>query len=255
MARTNGSKPAAVPCVAKQAGEVAPATDGRGRNRASGRERMLTALEVGVKGGKVVQPDRQGLSPWPTCVGLRASEGEQGCRRGGSRDDRRGSRAHLEENLRAPVGRAAAGHLPSAADPAALWIPKPGARRSVPLGYRRSVTGWYRRRCRNVLEPIFERDFAAHSYGFRPKEDARTRCAEWSELLKAGYVHMVDADLKSYFDTIPHRPLLALSGQEGDGRPRAGADRGVSRSGGAGECDGNGPPRRARRRVLWSVRC
>jgi RNA-directed DNA polymerase len=63
---------------------------------------------------------------------------------------------------------------------------------------------------RQVLEPIFERDFAVHSYGFRPGKGCKDALRRVNELLKAGYTHVVDADLKSYFDTIPHDRLLAL---------------------------------------------
>ena len=61
-----------------------------------------------------------------------------------------------------------------------------------------------------VLEPIFERDFADHSYGFRPDRGCKDALRRVEELLKAGYRYIVDADLKSYFDTIPHDRLLAL---------------------------------------------
>jgi RNA-directed DNA polymerase len=72
---------------------------------------------------------------------------------------------------------------------------------------------------RTVLEPIFERDFAPHSYGFRPKRGCKDALRRVDELLKAGYIHIVDADLKSYFDTIPKDRLLALVGQKvADGR-------------------------------------
>ena len=63
---------------------------------------------------------------------------------------------------------------------------------------------------RHVLEPIFERDFAAHSYGFRPGRGCREAVARVEELLSQGHVWCVDADLKSYFDTIPHDRLMAL---------------------------------------------
>jgi len=65
-----------------------------------------------------------------------------------------------------------------------------------------------------VLEPIYERDFAAHSYGFRPKRGCKDALRRVAGLLKAGYVHIVDVDLKSYFDTIPQDRLLALVGQK-----------------------------------------
>jgi RNA-directed DNA polymerase len=61
-----------------------------------------------------------------------------------------------------------------------------------------------------ALEPIFERQFAAHSYGFRPGRGGKDALRRVDELLRAGSVHVVDADLRSYFDTIPHDRLLAL---------------------------------------------
>jgi len=60
-----------------------------------------------------------------------------------------------------------------------------------------------------VLEPIFERDFAAQSYGFRPNRGCKEALRRVVALLEAGYHWVVDADLKSYFDTIPHPALLA----------------------------------------------
>ena len=63
---------------------------------------------------------------------------------------------------------------------------------------------------RMVIEPIFERDFAAQSYGFRPGRGCKDALRQVDGLLKSGHVHVVDADLKSYFDTIPKDRLLAL---------------------------------------------
>jgi RNA-directed DNA polymerase len=60
----------------------------------------------------------------------------------------------------------------------------------------------------NVIQPIFERDFAEHSYGFRPGRGCRDALRRVDQLVKQGYVHVVDADLKSYFDTIPHDRLM-----------------------------------------------
>jgi RNA-directed DNA polymerase len=66
----------------------------------------------------------------------------------------------------------------------------------------------------NALEPIFEREFAEHSYGFRPGRGCKDALRRVDRLLKEGYTYVVDADLKSYFDTIPHDRLLALVGQK-----------------------------------------
>jgi RNA-directed DNA polymerase len=63
---------------------------------------------------------------------------------------------------------------------------------------------------RHVLEPIFETDFAEHSYGFRPGKGAKDALRRVDRLLHAGRHWVVDADLKSYFDTIPHERLMAL---------------------------------------------
>ena len=48
---------------------------------------------------------------------------------------------------------------------------------------------------RQVLEPIFERDFATRSYGFRPGKGCKAALRRVEELLMAGYTHVVDADL------------------------------------------------------------
>ncbi len=60
-----------------------------------------------------------------------------------------------------------------------------------------------------VVEPIFERDFLDTSHGFRPGRGCQDALRQVEGLLKEGGVHVVDVDLKSYFDSIPHEPLLA----------------------------------------------
>ena len=59
-----------------------------------------------------------------------------------------------------------------------------------------------------VIEPIIEREFAEHSYGFRPGRGCREAVRRVEELLRSGHTVVVDADLKSYFDTIPHERLM-----------------------------------------------
>jgi RNA-directed DNA polymerase len=90
------------------------------------------------------------------------------------------------------------------------WIPKPGSTEQRPLGIPTVRDRIVQTALRNVLEPIFERDFATHSYGFRPQRGCKDALRRVNELLKAGYVHVVDADLKSYFDTIPKDRLMDL---------------------------------------------
>jgi RNA-directed DNA polymerase len=61
---------------------------------------------------------------------------------------------------------------------------------------------------RNVIEPIFECKFAEHSYGFRPGRGCKGALRRVNGLIGKGYTWVVDADLKSYFDTIPHERLM-----------------------------------------------
>jgi RNA-directed DNA polymerase len=59
-----------------------------------------------------------------------------------------------------------------------------------------------------VIEPIFEREFATQSYGFRPGKGCKDALRRVDELLRSGKHWVLDADLKSYFDTIPHERLM-----------------------------------------------
>jgi RNA-directed DNA polymerase len=63
-----------------------------------------------------------------------------------------------------------------------------------------------------ILEPIFEADFLECSHGFRAGRSAHDALKEIQTHLEAGYQAVYDADLKGYFDSIPHRQLLACVG-------------------------------------------
>jgi RNA-directed DNA polymerase len=70
-----------------------------------------------------------------------------------------------------------------------------------------------------AIEPIFETQFREGSYGFRPGRGCKDALREVDRLLKAGYTHVVDADLKSYFDTIPRDRLMERVAEKiSDGR-------------------------------------
>jgi RNA-directed DNA polymerase len=171
-------------------------------------ERMLTALDEGVKGGRwfslmdKVHPQRTLLAAYSRVA---ANDGAAGVDHvsvtmfGG----------RLEENLKDLSDALRTGTY----RPQAIrrhYIPKPGSQERRPLGIPTVRDRVVQTALRQVLEPIFERDFAEHSYGFRPGKGCKDGLRRVDELLKAGYTHVVDADLKSYFDTIPHDRLLAL---------------------------------------------
>ena len=88
------------------------------------------------------------------------------------------------------------------------YVPKPGSQETRPLGIPTVRDRTVQAAIVNVIEPIFERDFAEHSYGFRPGRGCKDALRRVDQLLKAGYVHVVDADLKGYFDSIPHERLM-----------------------------------------------
>lgn len=90
-----------------------------------------------------------------------------------------------------------------------VWMPKPdGSQR--PLGIPTIRDRVVQMAAKLVLEPIFEADFCEHSYGFRPKRSAHDAVDAVADALLSGHVHVIDADLSKYFDTIPHAKLLAV---------------------------------------------
>jgi len=178
---------------------------------------MLTALEQGVKGGKwfslidKIHPERT----------LRAAFSQVAANKGAAGvdhvtvtmfDDR------LEENLKRLSEDLQSG-LYRPQQICRHYIPKPGSKEKRPLGIPTVRDRVVQTAVLNALEPIFEREFAEHSYGFRPGRGCKDALRRVDQLLKAGYTYVVDADLKSYFDTIPHDRLLALVAQKvSDGR-------------------------------------
>jgi RNA-directed DNA polymerase len=89
-----------------------------------------------------------------------------------------------------------------------VHIPKPGTRETRPLGIPTVRDRVVQAAVVNAIEPIYEREFAEHSYGFRPGRGCKDALRRVDRLLKQGYHYVVDADLKSYFDTIPHECLM-----------------------------------------------
>jgi RNA-directed DNA polymerase len=90
-----------------------------------------------------------------------------------------------------------------------VWIPKPGSTEERPLGVPTVRDRVAQTALLHVLEPIFDVTFAEHSYGFRHGRSCHQALERVETLLNEGCVYVVDADLKSYFDTIPKERLMS----------------------------------------------
>ncbi len=208
-------KPVTVPETATQAGEV------RARwawaEPAVWSERMLTALEEGVKGGKWFSLIDKVYRP----ANLRQAFARVKANRGVAGVDHQ-TIEMFEQHLEANLEYLATALKDGSYRPLALlrkWIAKLGSSEQRPLGIPTVRDRVVQSAMRAVLEPIFERIFAAQSYGFRPGRGCKDALRQVNYLLKQGYNWVVDADLKSYFDTIPFAPLLAgVEEQVADGR-------------------------------------
>jgi RNA-directed DNA polymerase len=180
-------------------------------------ERMLEVLEKGVKGGvwfslidKVYRPTTL-YAGWHK---VKARKGKAGSDRQSIEDFER----NLEANLDLLHLELAEGSY----RPRPIWrkyIDKPGSKEKRPLGIPCVRDRVVQAALRLVLEPIFENEFSTQSYGFRPGRGCKDALREVDRLLKDGYVYVVDADLKAYFDCIRHDRLMNEIGKNiADGR-------------------------------------
>lgn len=170
-------------------------------------ERMLTALEAGVKGGSWFSLVDK-VYALPT---LRAAFAAVKANRGAAGVDHH-TIAMYDARLDANLTELSTLLRTGTYRPQGIrrhWIPKPGTAERRPLGIPTVRDRIVQTALRLVLEPIFERDFATHSYGFRPRRGAKDALRRVDALLAGGFVHVVDADLQAYFDSIPKAALRA----------------------------------------------
>ena len=168
-------------------------------------ERMVSALVNGVKGGKWFSLMDKVYAPRTLAVAwtkVRANKGAAGV--DGQSVERFESRAgeHLAE-----LGAALkdGSYRPEAVK--RVEIPK-GDGKTRPLGIPTVKDRIAQTAVKMAIEPVFETAFCEGSYGFRPGRGCKDALREVDRLLKDGFCFVVDADIKSYFDMIPHERLM-----------------------------------------------
>jgi RNA-directed DNA polymerase len=179
-------------------------------------QRMLAALEDGVKGGKwfslIDKVARVGTLEiaWRKVARNKGAAGVDG--QSIKRFEHRAA-AYLQELSQALTSGA---YQPQPVK--RVEIPKgPGKKR--PLGIPAVKDRIVQTALKIVIEPIFEHEFAESSYGFRPGRGCKDALREVDQLINQGFTQVVDADMASYFDTIPHDRLMTLVEQRiGDGK-------------------------------------
>jgi RNA-directed DNA polymerase len=207
--------PTAVPATAQQVGEALSPWDWT--EPAVWTERMLTALVEGVKGGKwfrlidKVYAERNLLASYSKVAANKGAPGVDHVTTEAYGNDLEKQTGKVSEALRGGT------YQPQAIR--RVYIDKPGSNEQRPLGIPTVRDRVVQGAVRHVIEPIFEKEFAEHSYGFRPRRGCKDALRQVDCLLKSGFVYVVDADLKSYFDTIPHDRLMnRVRGRIADGR-------------------------------------
>jgi RNA-directed DNA polymerase len=197
-------EPVTVPFAATPAGE--PSGIRQWANPVVWTDRMLTTLEQGVRGGKwhtLIDKVFAPLNLYAASRNVIGNKGAAGVDHQTVDDFQRHQKRELDrlhETLRTNTYR------PQAVQ--RVWIPKLGSNEKRPLGVPTVRDRVVQTALLNVLEPIFDNTFSENSYGFRRGRGCHHALERVEQLLNAGYVYIVDADLKSYFDTISKPRLM-----------------------------------------------
>lgn len=88
-------------------------------------------------------------------------------------------------------------------------IPKSNGKTRL-LGIPTVIDRWLQQSVAQVIAPRFEKEFTAYSYGFRPNKNAHECILQSQKYIHEGYQHIVDIDLKNFFDEVEHSVLLQL---------------------------------------------
>ena len=168
---------------------------------------MLTALEQGVKGDKWFRLNDKVCAERNLLASFQRVAKKKGAA-GVDHETVRGFERRLPKAISELSDALKNGHYTPQAI-RRVHIPKPGTKETRPLGIPTVRDRVVQGAVVNVIEPIYERDFAKQSYGFRPGRSCRDALRRVGELLDKGHVHVVDVDLKGYFDSIPHARLMA----------------------------------------------
>lgn len=209
--RQDNPKPtgSAVPRGASRDGETVPSARWGWIERAIWTDRMVSALANGVQGGKwfsLIDKIASAASLSAAWQQVRRKDGA-----GGIDGVTIGQfdRAHRRILPKLSQRLVQGDYVPQPVR--RVEIPKPGQPGATrPLGIPTVIDRVVQQATRSALEPIFEIGFHPNSYGFRPGRSAHDALHHVVRELSGGRWWVVDADLKSFFDTIDHDQLLAL---------------------------------------------
>lgn len=179
-------------------------------------ERMLTALDNGVKGDKwfsLIDKVYRRSTLEAAWQQVRANAGAAGVDGQSIARFEAGAETYLAE-----LAGALEHDRYRAQAVRRVEIDKPGGGKR-PLGIPTVKDRIVQTAVKRVIEPIFEKAFCPTSYGFRPGRGAKDALREVDALIQAGYTHVVDADLEQFFDRIdPARLMSRLEDRISDGR-------------------------------------